>query len=268
MSDEYEKILAPDSTTLKHIRPDLSSVLAECHRSGKWNEDVWTKDCWTTEHLLRLVVPLHASGIVADFETVYEAVKAGRSPTYPKIERAMFEDMVRFEYCVEDCPDALARWVRQSLKKEVMQLRETLAHDTDVVPDSIWWTRGAKDRERRIKQLIDRAPENATGALPDFATMRNKVFENHPDKQRIYRLSYKIPSWYVHASALHLTRPIGVGTAPFALWTLINRAMRICRDRKLVAWEKRRIAQNIIEVCEDQLDAGAKTRLDAHSQDE
>ena len=268
MSDEYEKILAPDSTTLEHIRPDLLSVLADCRSSGKWNEDVWTRDCWTTEHLLRLVVPLHVGSIVAHFETVYEAVKAGRSTTYPIIERAMFEDMVRFEYCVEDCPDALGRWVRQTLKQELKQLRETLAYDTEVVPDSIWWTRYAKERERKIRQQIGRAPENVTGALPKFEKMREKVFENHPDKQRIYRLSYEIPSGYVHSSALHLTRPIGVGTAPFALWTLINRAMRICRDRKLVAWEKRKIAQNIVKVCEDQLAAGAKTRLDAHSQDE
>ena len=217
---------------------------------------------------MRLVVPLHAAGIVADFETVYEAVKAGRSTTYPKIERAMFQDMVTFEYCVEDCPDALGQWVRQSLDEEVRQLSQTLAYDTEVVPGSIWWTQRAKERERKIRQQIGRAPENVTGALPKFEKMRKKVFENHPDKDRLYRMSFQIPSLYVHPSALHLTRPIGVGTAPFALWTLINRAMRICRDRKLVAWEKRKIAQNIIEVCEDQLAAGAKTRLDAHSQDE
>ena len=217
---------------------------------------------------MRRVVPLHARSIVDDFETVYETVKAGRSTTYPKIERAMFEGMVTFEYCVEDCPDALGRWVRQSLKEELIQLRETLAHDTDVSPDSIWWTQHAKDREVRIRQLIERAPESATARLTPFSEMRDKVFKNHPDKQRMYRLSYKNPSGYIHASALHLTQPIGVGTAPFALWTLIDRAMRICRDRKLVAWEKRKIAQNIIEVCEDQLVAGAKTRLDAHSQDE
>ena len=39
-------------------------------------------------------------------------------------------------------------------------------------------------------------------------------------------------------------------TVRFSLWLIINRAMRICVDKKLVGWEDRNRAKGIIEVCE------------------
>ena len=247
-TNTYEKILAADSILLDRIRPNLSSVLDECCSSRKMD-----KDFWATDNLLRCVVPYHARCIVANFDSVYEDVKAGRSSTFPIIERAMFEQMLTFEYCVEDCPDALGRWVAQSLKDHLKMLGNMLAYDAEVITDSIWLDQPMKQRRREIESLIARAPDNVTGALPALNTMREKVLENHPEKKRLWRLSYMNPSSYVHSAALHFTLPIGTDTAGFTLWLLINRAMRICRDRKLVAWENRERAQNIIEVCEGQL---------------
>ena len=58
MSEEYKKILAPHSTTLKCILPGILSVLADCCSSEKRNEYFSTKEFWTTEHLFAARRPI------------------------------------------------------------------------------------------------------------------------------------------------------------------------------------------------------------------
>lgn len=240
-------LLRSDSESLQDILPRLKIVLQACEN------DLATEgsDFWDHKNLLRYIILDSLNTVLQCFDSVHGDVVAGRSVPAAINARSMFEHLVTFEYCVMDCPDALALWVKKGLTNRIKSLTLYLRFDAEIDP---WRVKGepkAQQEQTRCKSLLACTPGNVTGDLPCFPKMRRVVFAANPEAKRIYRLSYQYLSGWVHPSPQG-TPDVGVlaETARFSLWLIINRAMRICADEHLVGWEDRNHAQGIIMVCE------------------
>ncbi len=240
-------LLKEDSENLQDIRARLKMVIHACVH------DLVTEGSgfWDHKNLLRYAISYSVDTTLQCFDSVRDDIDAERSVPVAIVARSMFEHLVTFEYCVMDCPDALVLWVKELLKNHINFLSDYLRHDAEIDPWRVNREPRAKQEKTRTERLLARAPENVSGALPNLKEMRKVVFGANPDKERIYRLSYRYPSGWVHSKTLGIPE-VGVlaETARFSMWLIINRAMRICVDNDLVGWEDRNRAQGIINVCE------------------
>ena len=240
-------LLRDDSESLENIRPKLEIVLRACF-DGLTTTGV---GFWSNDNLLRYVITRRVNIMLECFDSIRDDIEARRWSPIPRIARSMFEDLTTFEYCVEDCPNTLARWVKDGLADHKKFLDDYLRYDAETDPHRVYREPRERQEKAKIEKLLVDAPESTTRALPCFKERRNKVWGDRPAAKRIYRLSYQYPSGWVHSTAQGAP-DLGVmsETVHFSLWLIVNRAMQICVDKKLVGWEDRNRAKGIVEVCE------------------
>ena len=190
-------LLRDDSESLENIRAKLLIVLRACI-DGLTTTGV---GFWSHENLLRYVIAGRVEIILECFDSVRDDNEAGRRSPIPRIARSMFEDLTTFEYCVEDCPDTLARWVKDGLADHKKFLDGYLRYDAEIDPHRVNKEPRARQEKAKIEKLLADAPESTTRALPCFKERRKKVWADNPEAKRIYRLSYQYPSGWVHSTA-------------------------------------------------------------------
>ena len=168
-------LLRDDSESLENIRPKLLIVLRACI-DGLTTTGV---GFWNHENLLRVIAG--RVQIIMSGTTLRQNVGRRSRGSRGRCSRT---------YCVEDCPDTLARWVKDGLADHKKFLDGYLRYDAEIDPHRVNKEPRARQEKAKIEKLLADAPESTTRALPCFKERRKKVWADNPEAKRVYRLSY------------------------------------------------------------------------------